>query len=188
MKQKVLLVHGWGGSDFPHWQSWLAGEIAKDYGTVCFAKLQDMQLPNKDAWAQQLKEHLESFDPDVVICHSIANILWFHLCNETKLPQVRKLYLVAPPSLQCDIEELKSFFPVDIPHNLYAQEVILIASTNDPYMTLKEAQTLGQSLGVEMKVLQDAGHINAESGYGEWPWILQDLKDLESVMYPAQDP
>jgi len=30
MAKKVLLLHGWGGSDFPHWQSWLAGEIAKE--------------------------------------------------------------------------------------------------------------------------------------------------------------
>ena len=179
MKQKVLLVHGWGGSDFPHWQSWLAGEIAKDYSTVCFPKLQDTELPNKEAWAKQLKEHLESFQPDIVICHSVANILWFHLCNEAKLQKVKKLYLVAPPSLQCNIEELQSFFPVDIPKDLYAQEVLLIASTNDPYMTLQEAQKLQEDLGVEMKVLQNAGHINTDGGYGEWPWILQDIKNSE---------
>ncbi len=36
MIEKVLLLHGWGGSDTPHWQSWLAGEIAKDYRKVSF--------------------------------------------------------------------------------------------------------------------------------------------------------
>jgi len=177
MKPKVLLVHGWGGSDFPHWQSWLAGELAKDYGTVCFPKLQDTELPNKKEWAAQLEEHILAFQPDIVICHSVANILWFHLCNERKLPNVKKLYLVAPPSLQCDIKELKSFFPVDIPKDLCAQEAILIASTNDPYMTLEEAQNLQKHLDVEMKVLKDAGHINTDSGYGTWPWILQEISN-----------
>ena len=29
MKERVLLLHGWGGSDYPHWQSWLAGELKR---------------------------------------------------------------------------------------------------------------------------------------------------------------
>ncbi len=175
MKQKVLIVHGWGGSDFPHWQSWLAGEIAKDYGTVCFPKLHDTELPDKTEWTTQLKTHLQEFQPDIVVCHSVANILWFHMCNEKLITPLQKLYLVAPPSLRCDIEELRSFFPVTIPRDLYAKEVLLIASTNDPYMKLSEVKELGKLLGVDIKILEDAGHINTESGYGEWPWILQDI-------------
>jgi predicted alpha/beta hydrolase family esterase len=37
-------------------------------------------------------------------------------------------------------------------------------------MTLDEANSLKNSLGIEMKILEDAGHINTDSGYGEWPW------------------
>ncbi|HIC78956.1 MAG TPA: serine hydrolase family protein, partial [Sulfurovum sp.] len=33
MSDRVLILHGWGGSDAPHWQSELASEIAKNYGT-----------------------------------------------------------------------------------------------------------------------------------------------------------
>jgi uncharacterized protein len=36
MQKKVLLLHGWGGSNYPHWQSWLAAELAKNYGKVSF--------------------------------------------------------------------------------------------------------------------------------------------------------
>ena len=50
MNAKVLLLHGWGGSDYPHWQSWLAGEIAKDYGTVSFFKFSDYNFPDLDTW------------------------------------------------------------------------------------------------------------------------------------------
>lgn len=176
MKKKVLLIHGWGGSNFPHWQSWLAGELARNYGTVSFLKLSNFDTPELGMWKEELKEHLSEFKPDIVICHSLANTLWFHLCNDNSIGEVQKLYLVAPPSINCKVEELKEFFPVNVPINPHAKEVLLITSTNDPYMSEDEANALQESLGVPMKVLKDAGHINTDSGYGEWPWILEEIK------------
>jgi len=133
-------------------------------------------MPDLGMWKQELKEHLAEFKPDIVLCHSLANILWFHLCNEESLDEVKKLYLVAPPRIDCQIEELQSFFPVKVPTNPHAKEVLLITSTNDPYMNEAEAKDLQKALGVEMKVLQNAGHINAQSGYGAWEWMLNELK------------
>ena len=179
MKQKILLLHGWGGSDYPHWQSWLASEIAKDYGTVSFFKFSNFDYPDKDLWKQELLKELEEFRPDIVICHSLANTLWFHLCNEEKIVDVEKLFLVAPPSLTCEVEEINSFFPVVAPKYLCAKEVLLIGSTNDQYMTLAELKLLQSLLGVDIEILVDAGHINSESGYGEWSWILNKLKGKE---------
>ena len=103
MDKKVLILHGWGGSDFPHWQSWLAGELAKEYGRVSFLKFSDVDFPKLEAWKKELKEELEEFKPDIVLCHSLANTLWFHLCNDNSMRGVEKLYLVAPPSMECDI-------------------------------------------------------------------------------------
>ena len=177
MQEKILLLHGWGGSDNPHWQSWLAGEIAKDYGSVSFLRFSDYDTPLLEVWKKELLQSLEEFKPDIVICHSLANTLWFHLCNDKTIKQnVKKLFLVAPPSLNSEIEELKSFFPVQTPSNLYSEDTILVTSTNDPYINMDEANGLKESLNIEMKILQDAGHINADSGYGEWNWILQELK------------
>ncbi len=176
MSKKVLLLHGWGGSDYPHWQSWLAGEIAKDYGYVNFLKFSDSDKPELSVWMQELQTTLEDFRPDIVICHSLANTLWFHLCNTKKINEIEKLYLVAPPSLTCKVEELKEFFPLTLPLTLCAKETMLITSTNDPYMSIKEASTLEKVLHVTMKVLGNAGHINADSGYGEWQWMLQEIK------------
>ena len=177
MSQKVLLLHGWGGSDYPHWQSWLAGEIAKNYGTVSFLEFSDFESPSFSVWKQELLTHLKEFKPDIVICHSLANTLWFHLCNTNAIQKVQKLYLVAPPSIKCEIPELGNFFPLDMPKNPHAKETLLVASTNDPYMNIDEAKELQKSLGVEMVVLENAGHINADSGYGEWPWILKKIKE-----------
>ncbi len=175
MREKVLLLHGWGGSDYPHWQSWLAGEIAKDYGTVAFPLLDHPHFPTKNRWMKQVKSLLEEFQPDVVICHSLANTLWFHLCHEGEIKEVERLLLVAPPRLDLELDTISSFFPVTPPDRLFATEAMLVTSTDDPYMTAIESVDLQSALGIEMKVLRDAGHINAESGYGEWPWVKEWL-------------
>lgn len=176
MRKKVLLLHGWGGSCHPHWQSWLASEIAKDYGTVSFLKFSNFDFPDLDTWKKELKKELNEFKPDIVVCHSLANTLWFHLCNEANIQEVEKLYLIAPPSLESKIKELKSFFPVKIPNSLKAKEILLVTSTNDPYMDITEANELQKKLAVPMKTLKDAGHINTDSGFGKWPWIFKKIK------------
>jgi len=171
MKQKVLILHGWGGSDYPHWQSYLAGEIAKKYGTVSFPLLDNPHFPSKNRQMKQIKTLLKEFKPDTVICHSLANIIWFHLCEEGEITPVKRLLLVCPPSSNCDIKTIKKFFPYEVPKDLFAAESMLVTSTTDPYLTQVEAATLQKSLDIEMKVLEDAGHINADSGYGEWTWV-----------------
>ena len=172
-ENRVLILHGWGGSDYPHWQSWLAGELAKDYGTVSFPLLDNPHFPTKNRWMRQVKEVLETFKPDTVVCHSMANTLWFHLCEEGEIASVERLLMVAPPRLDLELDTIKTFFPVMPTKNLYAREAMLVTSTDDPYLTPKEANGLQNSLNIPMKVLEDAGHINADSGYGEWPWVLE---------------
>lgn len=173
MRQKTLLLHGWGGSDEPHWQAWIAGEIAKDYGTVSFPLLDNPHFPSKNRWIKQVKALLSEFQPEVVICHSLGCTLWLHLCNEGEIAPVKRLLLVAPPRLTCELETLKSFFPLEAPNSLYADEAMLVTSDNDPYMSQEEALKLQRTLGVVMKVINNAGHLNADSGYGEWPWVKE---------------
>lgn len=181
---RYLILHGWGGSDMPHWQSHLASTLAANYGCVSFFPFTNPDMPKLDIWKKELLAHLEFFKPDVVICHSLANILWFHLCNDKTLESLvapKKLYLVAPPSLDCKITELSSFFPLHVPKKLYAEDVLLITSTNDPYLSIEDAHTLQKDLGVEMKLLENAGHINAESGFGKWQWIENSCQSLHTM-------
>ena len=175
---RVLILPGLDGSDFPHWQSYLAGEIAKDYGCVSFLKFSNLSAPNKEEWLRELQKEIEVFKPTTVVCHSIANILWFHLCNRGSVQGVEKLFLVAPPSLKCDIEILSSFYPCEIPTTLYAKESLLITSTNDPYMSKEEASELQKMLNIPMKILENGGHVNSSSGYGEWEWIVKAVKNI----------
>jgi predicted alpha/beta hydrolase family esterase len=171
-QKKVLVLHGWGGSDMPHWQSDVASKIAQNYGTVSFPLLDNPHFPSKNRWLKQLKMLLKDFEPDIVMCHSLGNTLWFHLCLTEELTEIKHLLLVAPPRLDCDVDTIKTFFPCEIPNKLFAKEITLVTSKTDPYLTHDEALKIALAIQPqEHLVLDDAGHINESSGYGAWKWV-----------------
>jgi len=177
---RVLILHGWGGSDAPHWQAHLAGKIAQNYGTVSFPLLDNCHFPSKNRWFKQVKQILLEFQPDTVVCHSLANTLWFWLCQDEEISPIKQLFMVSPPSLNTKIETLKTFFPSPLPQTLYAKDIEMIVSDDDPYIELQEAQSIAHKYNAPLSILNKAGHINAESGYGEWKWIEQRvLKDIK---------
>jgi hypothetical protein len=57
-------------------------------------------------------------------------------------------------------------------------DAILVGSENDPYCCLARAQAMAQDWGARWVNLGAHGHINAESGLGDWPQghaLLQTL-------------
>ena len=169
-QNKVLILHGWGGSDAPHWQAELAAEIAKNYGTVSFPLLDNCHFPSKNRWVKQVKNILQEFKPDTVVCHSLANTLWFWLCKE-EIESVQRLFMVSPPSLTTTEATIKTFFPCEVPETLHAKEVHMIVSDNDPWVEMQEAKEIATHFDIPFTVIKNGGHINEESGYGKWELI-----------------
>ncbi len=163
MNKKVLILHGWSGSSEPHWQWWLDGELKKLGYEVSFPDLPNEMEPDLEEWIKFLKAEVDSFEPDYVVCHSLANILWFHFVDRYNIKEIEKLMLVAPVD---KIDEVASFFPHPKPKDLRSKEVIMAGSTNDPYISLEATIELAATLNIGCKILEDAGHINAESGFG----------------------
>lgn len=181
--KRVLILHGLGGSDFPHWQAHLAADLIKQNTPVSFPHLPNRNNPTLKEWKESLKKEIAHFKPTIVVCHSLANLLWFHTCEELDIT-LDKLMLVAPVRDK-ELEDAKTFFPYPTPKALKAKEVMMAASTNDPYMNVQEAIRLQSKLKVGMKILDDAGHINADSGYGKLDcaleWINKEVECEEEL-------
>ena len=173
---KVLLLYGWHASPPPHWQDWLARELVSIGYTVSFPQLSNPLQPKKDIWIKEAKEVIYELKPDIVICHSLGNILWWHLCNEGLGLYVKHLIMVAPPRDLSEYEAIMDFFPVELPGSLYSKESLMVTSDDDPYLNKSEGIRFARALNVKHEVFQNMGHINADSGFGPWPWILNLIK------------
>lgn len=167
----VVIVPGWRNSGPGHWQS-LWAERLPDCLRV---EQDDWVFPLRRAWVERLSETIEQIPgPVVVVAHSLGCIATTHLSADVAI-RIRGALLVAPADperrgILCD------FAPV--PYQRLPYRSVLVASSNDPYCPVRLAGAYARAWGSEFVRLNDAGHINVDSGHGEWPLGLALLQSL----------
>ncbi|MFL6543682.1 MAG: RBBP9/YdeN family alpha/beta hydrolase, partial [Candidatus Udaeobacter sp.] len=58
---------------------------------------------------------------------------------------------------------------------------IVVASSDDPYVTLSRARTFATAWGSDFVIIGEAGHINSDSGVDDWPEGLALLNTLRKI-------
>src|SRR4051812_18095673 len=93
-----LILHGYQGSGPGHWQTWLAGRLRATDAQVAYPDLPDADQPQLRSWLDALARELDALpSAPVVLCHSLACLLWLHHSAGGGSPAARVL-MVAPPS------------------------------------------------------------------------------------------
>ena len=172
---QVLLLPGWQNSGPAHWQSrW---EARYGYQRV---EQHDWMQPLRGDWISRLEDVLLAHSgPSVLVAHSLGCLLvaaWASVSRNTHW--VTGALLVAPgdaerPELSAP---LHSWSPVVMQRLPFSS--VLVGSHNDPYCSLERAQSFANAWGAQWHDLGNAGHINADSGLGDWPHghaLLQTL-------------
>ncbi|HEY9514705.1 MAG TPA: alpha/beta hydrolase [Gemmatimonadaceae bacterium] len=176
----VLILPGLGNSGPDHWQShWELRDSSID------RVLQDeWDAPSCSSWVARLDEALAARSDEVVLAaHSSACALvvhWAAMAPEEHLARVRGALLVAPsdPEGANYPEGPVGFGPM--PSLALPFASIVVASSDDRYVTLPRAREYAAAWGSRLVVLENAGHINAASGFGGWPEgyaMLNSLRD-----------
>ncbi|MCJ0763169.1 alpha/beta hydrolase [Variovorax sp. CYS-02] len=171
MAANLIIVPGWRDSGPGHWQSLWTDRLPGARRVV----QDDWITPSRQAWVAALtKLVLQAPGPVVIAAHSLGCIATAHLPEEAAR-RIQGALLVAP----ADPERravLSDFAPV--PFQKLPYRSVLVASSNDPYCPIRLAGAYARAWGSEFVRLQQAGHINIESGHGEWPLGLALLQSL----------
>jgi uncharacterized protein len=176
---RTLILPGLHNSEPGHWQSrWEARDE-----TLLRVIQDDWETPHCADWIARLDEALALAESDtVLVAHSAACALVAHWAVGESSRRVRGALLVAPSD-----PEAPSFPPrptgfAPIPMLRFRFRSIVVASSNDPYVTLARAQTFAVAWGSEFVTIGEAGHINSASGLGDW---AQGLALLNTLRKPA---
>jgi len=166
---------GLGGSDEIHWQS----RFEKILPNCKRIEQQNWDSPDCETWIETVNNILNDYDLSkvVLICHSMGCIT-FSKWYQKYQRKVKGALLVAPPDLYSVPEEvgLGSFLPV--PEQKIPFPTILVASENDRWSSFEASKQLAISWESEFIGIGKAGHINSDSGFGDWKegqLILEDL-------------
>ncbi len=172
-----VIIHGLGGSGLNHWQTWLANTLKQRNFNVFYPVFSKLNHPNLDVWLKELKFTLDAVPKHhktIIITHSLGGLLWQHYAAAENRQIADQVILVAPPSPTVVIPAAKSFYPVPLSSKNLArvsEKTLLVTSTNDPFCSIEDANHYLR-LDVPAISFPNMGHINAESGHENWPWIL----------------
>jgi len=175
----VLILPGWQGSGPGHWQSrW---ERTHGYQRV---EQHDWLRPLRGDWIARLEDVLLACDierngPAVLVAHSLGCVLaaaWAAHSRNTH--RVKGALLVAPPDVER--EDMREILPgwVPLPRHKLPFKTVLFASTDDPFCAPQQALQFAAAWGAEPIDAGPRGHLNAESGLGDWPQAHQQLLRL----------
>jgi uncharacterized protein len=176
----VLVLPGWQNSGPRHWQSrWEAL-----YGDVRVEQ-SDWMHPLRGDWMMRLDEaigELEAREPQpqvALVAHSLGcQLVAAWAAHSRKTARVRAALLVAPPDVERDEVRgvLHSFVPI-VRERLPFPSLAVI-STDDPFCALDRARTMATDWGSQVLELRQRGHLNSDSGLGDWPEGRELLADL----------
>lgn len=174
----TVVVPGWNGSGDGHWQTWLEGQLDGDGRETRRPAFADVDHPDLAEWLEALRAALADLPADGfdVVAHSLGAVLWLHhVAAPDGSPRPARVALVSPPSPGTSIPEIAGFFPPPMDVDAVrrgADGTVLVGSDDDPYLPEGITAAYGLPLKMATTVVPGGGHLNDDSGYGEWAAVL----------------
>ncbi len=175
---RVLLLPGWLNSGPGHWQTLWA--LRPGFHRVQQA---DWEWPRRGDWMAQLEEAVlaaaQPGPPLLLAAHSLGcHLVAAWAAHSQNAGRVSGALLVAPPdTTRTDMPpQLAGWRHVVRQPLPFAAHAVI--SINDPFCSPERGRALAADWGAPLLELPDAGHVNADSGLGEWPQGLALLHQL----------
>jgi predicted alpha/beta hydrolase family esterase len=180
MAAGFLILHGVENHRPPeHWQFLLAAQLVERGLEVRYPALPEPDAPDLERWLATLEQELAALEGEqrVVVCHSLACLLWFHAARRGVGSAVERLLLVSPPASEQVPVSAASFrldsFDAEAARASVRGEIAIACSDADPYNPVGAQSLYGDALGVTATIVKGAGHLTPESGYGAWPFATE---------------
>lgn len=177
MKTIYLTVPGVTNSSPQHWQSLWEKEFPERFRRI---EQKEWNTPACADWINEIEEKVQKANPEtvVLVAHSLGCTAVAHWAKNFGT-KIKGAFLVAPSD--CEAEsynfDTKGFAP--IPLDTLPFKSLVVASSNDEYVSLERAEQFADAWGSEFINVGAKGHINFGAGFGEWNEGLEFLKKLD---------
>lgn len=164
----VLVAAGLRGSGPGHWQSrWEAR-----YPEFTRIAQRDVDTPDLTTWAAAIATAIaDAPEPPIVVAHSFGCLATVRAAQDVG-GMIAGALLVAPADpARFGIEHPALAASLAFP-------TTLVASVDDPWLKFIKAGALAARWGSRFVSAGHAGHINAESGHGDWAAGFDLLRDV----------
>ena len=171
---RVFLLPGLGSSGPRHWQTYFERRHPE------FTRIvqRDWDTPDRADWVSTVAQALagEDLGRVVLVAHSLGCATVAHWAAQYG-QAIRGALLVAPSDVETAhyaAFPTTGFAPMPLQRLPFASTVV--ASSNDQWVSLARARQFATAWGSALVDLGPAGHLNADSGHGDWPAGLALLR------------
>jgi predicted alpha/beta hydrolase family esterase len=185
IQHKILTIPGLNNSGPTHWQSLWERRFARCERV----ELGQWDSPDKDLWVDRIADAIDVGPDQVLIvahslgCHAFAH--WFAGASSVARDRIVGALLVAPP----DLTQLRRNHCIagfaDSPALSSQTPMIVVASDDDPYAKTAHVWRLSRHWDARFVNAGPFGHINADSGIGDWPYGQYLLASLQPAPTPV---
>jgi len=171
-----FIVPGLGNSGPQHWQTFF--ENSGD--NFMRIEQKEWDAPDCNDWIENIDKAIAGYDLSTIILvgHSLGCATIAHWAKKYKRI-IKGALLVAPSDVENPAYTFAATGFTPIPVDKISFKTIVVASTDDVWVTLERAKYFADKWGSELVNIGDAGHINAASGHWQWDEGLEILKQLE---------
>ena len=166
MKCDILILAGLWNSGPQHWQT----HWERKYPAWERVAHRDWINPHCEEGVAELDAAIAACQGrPILVAHSLGCNLVTQWAKSGSPLKVAGAFLVAPSDADAPSYpgEVHGFTPM--PMETLPFPSIVVASSNDQYVTLERARAFAQAWGSKLVEIGDAGHINGDSGHGPWP-------------------
>lgn len=175
MKCDVLILAGLWNSSPQHWQSLWQQRNPK----WMRATHRDWTNPTRDEWVAELDAAIaDCKGAPILVAHSLGCILAAQWARSGSPLKVAGAFLVAPSDVEAPSYPIDAAGFAPVPMQKLPFPSMVVASGDDPYVSLERARGFAGSWGSRFVEIGNVGHINADSGHGEWPEGERMLADF----------
>ncbi len=171
-----FIVPGLGNSGPEHWQTFFE-ESGDNFQRI---NQQEWDAPACNDWIETIDKALSSYDLSTVILigHSLGCATIAHWAEKYRR-KIKGALLVAPSDLEAPLYAFPTEGFAPMPNGKINFKTIVVASSDDPWVSLDKAKYFAKNWGSEFIDIGSAGHINAASGHYKWQQGLEILKSLD---------
>jgi predicted alpha/beta hydrolase family esterase len=168
-------IPGLGNSGPQHWQTF----FERNNQNFQRIKQQEWDTPTCSDWIRTIDKTVSAYDPSTVVLigHSLGCAAIIHWATTYK-QKIKGALLVAPSDPEAPQYTFPAIGFAPIPIQKISFNTIVVASSNDPWVSLERAEYFASYWGSQFINIGDAGHINTASGHKEWKEGLSILKKL----------
>lgn len=178
-KSMKINIPGLHNSNEGHWQTLFERSDPDSFVRII---QENWDAPDCNTWIEQIEKELKTFHHAdlILIGHSIgcmAIVKWYEKFGH----RIKGALLVAPSDAErVDYPAyINGFAP--IPMFKIPFPTIVVASTNDHVTAFERSKEFAKKWGSELVVLENAGHIEPKSGFGNWPLGLELIEKLDTA-------